>query len=178
MKQIRGNDSGNYNPDSMDQEDMPYTVDEDFRDESKDLIAVSRFIGGDMTGPEAWSIGETVSGVYIGYHILEFEGKKVPLFNVLETNGTLVKFLGSSQLVEMVYLQPGSQVSVTFQGVGKSSKGRNVKRFLIHAGRDFMAARYAAICEQLRNPGSKLQVPAPLPIGELEDGDALVVLPE
>ena len=123
---------------------------------------LSRFIGGDKPETE-WIEGETIQGTYIGWNQMEFEGKPVPMFNLLEQSGTLVRFLGTSQTNEIIYLPAGIQIAVTYVGKGVSSKGRRVKLFQIRCDADALAARAAAIRQQLLNPGSTLALPAPLP---------------
>jgi hypothetical protein len=124
------------------------------------MAPLSRFLGGDTT---PWGDGETVEGIYLGYHSLIMEAKPVALFNVLEDSGTVVRFLGTAQTAEMVFLPSGTRVRIAYCGKGVSSKGRKIKLFRIECAADALAARAVAIREQLLNPGSQIALPAPLP---------------
>jgi hypothetical protein len=123
---------------------------------------LTRFLGGDS--PETqWVEGEWIEGTYIGWQQMEFDGKPVPMFTLLERSGTVVRFLGTSQTTEIIYLPSGIDLAIMYIGKAISSKGRRVKLFQIRCDADALASRAAVIREQLRGGDVSKMLPAPMP---------------
>lgn len=123
---------------------------------------LTRFLGGD--NPETqWVEGEWIEGTYIGWQPMEFDGKPVPMFTLLEKSGTVVRFLGTSQTTEIIYLPSGIDLAIMYQGKMISSKGRRVKMFEIRCNTEALASRAAIVREQLRGGDVSKMLPPPMP---------------
>lgn len=105
-------------------------------------------------------IGQHVRGMFLGGEEVMVasldEATKGELRGVFcfavgdDMNGTVYRFLETSQLVALRRYPIGVPVTVEFTGTEKSGSGRKVKRFSIRTPRDYMPQVFAAMAESYK----------------------------